>query len=139
MGNQKYQLKIPSSQDHLAEADRFLESHLKEIGLDNDEIADLAISTTELINNAIVHGNKFDPEKEVTIVLEVLDDRLEITINDQGSGFVPDEVPNPVDDENLLKEAGRGIFIVRSLVDDLRIETNSDGGTRVVIVKNLAS
>lgn len=134
-----FKLEIPSSQDFLPEAERFLEEHLRVHGLDDDNIADLAISTTELINNAIVHGNKSDPEKTVTIEIEFFDDHLSISITDQGPGFKPENIPSPIADENLMKEAGRGIFIVRSLVDDLQIETASQGGTRMIIIKNLAS
>lgn len=135
--NKTYTLKIPSSQEYLAQADKFLEDCLKEKGLSNDTIADLAISSTELINNAIVHGNKLDPDKQVTIILEFQNSSLTISIADQGSGFNPDEIPNPIADENLLKEAGRGIFIVRSLVDDLQIENNPEGGTSMIITKKL--
>jgi serine/threonine-protein kinase RsbW len=135
----KYKLEIPSSQDYLARADDFLEDALSNHGLDRSAITDLAISTTELINNAIVHGNKLDPDKLVTVILEFFDDRLTISIIDQGDGFSPDNIPSPIADENLMKEAGRGIFIVRSLVDDLQIEAHPEGGTRMVIIKKLAS
>lgn len=139
MRKESYKLEIPSSQNYLAEADKFLEEHLRAIGLDDDDIADLAISTTELINNAIIHGNKSNPEKSVTIEIEFFDDHLTISISDQGPGFKPENIPSPIADENIMKEAGRGIFIVRSLVDDLRIETAPQGGTRMIIIKNLAS
>jgi serine/threonine-protein kinase RsbW len=134
-----YKLEIPSSQNHLARADRFLEDHLKEHGIDEDSIADLAISATELINNAIIHGNKSNPDKIVTIELEFSDKHLSISITDQGPGFKPENIPSPISDENILKEAGRGIFIVRSLVDDLQVEEPPEGGTRMIIIKNLAS
>lgn len=139
MNKKEYTLEIPSSREYLVKADAFLEEKLKEHGLDDSDIADLAISATELINNAIVHGNKLDPDKVVRIKLEFLDDSLNISITDQGDGFSPNEIPNPIEDENLLKEAGRGIFIVRSLVDDLQIESAPEGGTRMVIIKKLAS
>jgi len=135
----KYKLEIPSSQDYLAKADSFLEEKLRNHGLDQSAIADLAISATELINNAIVHGNRLDPNKIVTVVLEFFDDRLTISIIDQGDGFSLENIPSPIADENLMKEAGRGIFIVRSLVDDLQIGPDPEGGTRMVIIKKLAS
>jgi len=133
-----YTLEIPSSQNRLAEADKFLEEHLRQHGMDDNIVADLAISATELINNAIVHGNQSDPDKTVKIILEFQNDCLTISISDQGSGFEPAEIPNPIADENLLKEAGRGIFIVRNLVDDLQIEKNPEGGTRMIIIKKIA-
>jgi len=134
-----YEIKIPSTQDHLAHAEKLLEDSFREHGLDGDTIADLAISATELINNAIVHGNKSDPDKIVTILVEFTNDSLTISITDQGPGFIPDEIPDPIADDNLLKETGRGIFIVRSLVDDLQYEISPEGGTRMIIIKKLAS
>jgi serine/threonine-protein kinase RsbW len=134
-----YEIKIPSTQDHLAEAETFLEDSFRENGVDDDMITDLAISATELINNAIIHGNKSDPNKSVTIVVEFSNNSLTISITDQGQGFIPTEIPNPIADENLLKETGRGIFIVRSLVDDLHFEISPEGGTRMIIIKKLAS
>jgi serine/threonine-protein kinase RsbW len=135
----RYTLEIPSLQDYLPQAEQFLEEKFKQHGLERDDIADLAISATEIINNAIIHGNQKDPDKKVKIEIEFSEDRLTIAITDQGSGFSPDDIPSPIQDDNLLKETGRGIFIVRSLVDDLVIEQAPEGGTRMIIIKKLAS
>lgn len=133
----KKELIIPNSQTHLPEADEFIESNLESLGIDQSLIADIAISATELINNAILHGNSGDTTKKVKISLYVEDSKVEVSISDQGAGFDPKVVPDPLAEENLLKEVGRGIFIARSLVDGLVFDTEPGWGTRAIITKHL--
>jgi len=134
----KKELVIPSSQSHLAEADEFIESNLGEIGIDQSLTADIAISATEMINNAILHGNGGNSSKKVMIRLVVDDEKLEISILDQGSGFDPKSVPDPLAEENLMKEVGRGIFIARSLVDTITFGTETGWGTKATLTKFLS-
>jgi len=133
----KKELIIPNSQTHLPEADEFIESNLESLGIDQSTVADIAISATELINNAILHGNSGDTTKKVKIGLYVEDSKVEVSISDQGAGFDPKVVPDPLAEENLLKEVGRGIFIARSLVDGLVFDTEPGWGTRAIITKHL--
>ncbi len=130
-------IKIPSSQDFLPDVDEFIEGRLKKFGLEKAAIADIAISVTEIVINSIVHGNDNDISKTVTVQLMREDSELEITVTDQGSGFNPDEIESPIEEKNLLKEVGRGIFITRSLMDSVDIETLSGGGTRVTLKKQI--
>jgi serine/threonine-protein kinase RsbW len=130
-------ITIPSSPDFIAAVDEFLESWLRERNVPDDTVADLAIAITELVNNAIKHGNKKDSSKKVTVQLKLANSEAEATITDQGPGFDPDSVPDPVAEENLLKEIGRGIFIVRSLMDSLEFAFPKEGGTRVKITKKI--
>lgn len=134
----KKELVIPSSQTHLPEADDFIESNLVEIGIDQSLTADIAISATEMINNAILHGNGGNSSKKVMIRLVVDDEKLEISILDQGSGFDLSSVPDPLAEENLMKEVGRGIFIARSLVDRIEFDTEPGWGTKATLTKFLA-
>jgi serine/threonine-protein kinase RsbW len=130
-------IRLPSTTDQVAKADEFLESWLREIGVSEDTIANLAIAVTELVNNAIKHGNKLNKNKMVTVSVKYTPERIEITVTDEGEGFEPGDVPDPLADENLLKEIGRGIFIVNSLIDDVKFEFPPGGGTRVTITKNI--
>ncbi len=125
---------IPSSQENLADVDLFIEGTLRGYGVQESTIADIAISVSELVNNAILHGNKSSPDKAVTVSIARVDGSVQITVKDQGIGFNPDKVANPIEDSNLLKEVGRGIFIVRSLMDSVEI-TGSSEGTVVCIKK----
>lgn len=131
------ELIIPNSQSHLAEADEFIETNLEALDIDGSFIADVAISATELINNAILHGNGGDASKKVMIRLSVNDRTVSVEIIDQGEGFDLTDIPDPLAEENLLKEVGRGIFIARSLVDTLQFDREPGWGTKAAITKSL--
>jgi serine/threonine-protein kinase RsbW len=131
-------ITIPSIPDYIASVDEFIENWLRERRVPEDMIADLAIAITELVNNAIKHGNKKDSSKSVTVRLRLQNSEATAMISDQGKGFNPDIIPNPVAQENLMKEIGRGIFIVKSLMDDVRFSFPTQGGTLVTIVKKIA-
>jgi serine/threonine-protein kinase RsbW len=126
---------IPSAGVFLAAVDQRLEELLAPAGIDASTLADIAISVSELVNNAIIHGNRSDPGKTVTVHITVSADEVRVAVTDQGKGFNPEAVPNPVDDKNLLREVGRGLFIVKSFVDEVSVVTLPSGGTRIEIAK----
>ena len=128
---------IPSSQIYLAKVDDFVEKKLKKFGLNKDQLADVAISVTEVVNNAIVHGNKNVPRKKVTLRLITDKSSIVIEVEDEGEGFDLDSLPCPITEENLLKEVGRGIFILRSLMDKVDFVFKKEGGTVVRLTKYL--
>ncbi|NLI16533.1 MAG: ATP-binding protein [candidate division Zixibacteria bacterium] len=127
---------VPSDTTYLAEVDEFVESKLTAAGVSSSLTADLAISITEIVNNAILHGNKNDPKKLVTVTLKLGQDDVEVSIKDEGQGFEPDSIPSPIDEANLLNQVGRGIFIVRSLMDSVDFRFTS-GGTEVILRKKI--
>lgn len=132
-------LVIPSEPKRIAEADEFIESSLRERGVPETLVSDVAIAATEMVNNAIIHGNKKDASKNVTISMEFTATEVQIRVEDQGNGFNPDAVPDPLAEENLLREVGRGIFIVRSLMDEIRYERSPSGGMAVIMRKTFTS
>jgi len=103
-------------------------------GLAEEERDSLAISVTEIANNAIIHGNRRDPKKKVFVNVRAKAGEVRVVIRDQGGGFEPDKLSNPLDPENLLRESGRGVFIVRSLMDEVNFDF-SRGGTEITIIK----
>ncbi len=129
-------IKIPSETKYIADVDEFIESRLKDAGLNNSIVADLAISVTEIVNNAIVHGNGGDAGKIVQVQLNMTADKVEIRVKDQGRGFDPDKIPDPLAEANLLNVVGRGLFIVRSLMDSVEFNF-SDNGTEIVLIKSI--
>jgi serine/threonine-protein kinase RsbW len=129
-------IKIPSSEDYLVDVDNFVEGILEGFGLDKSTIADIAISVTEVVVNSIIHGNKSILEKEVTVAVSRKNSSIEIVVTDEGEGFNPEEIEDPVSEDNLLKEVGRGIFIVRSLMDKVEIEP-SKSGTKITLTKDV--
>jgi serine/threonine-protein kinase RsbW len=130
-------IKIPSSQDYLPDIDNFVEKILKDYGIEESKIADIAISVTEMVINCIVHGNQSDNSKLVTVDVSKVNSEVKISISDEGAGFNPDNVESPIEDKNLLKEVGRGIFITKSLMDDVQFESLPDKGTRVILKKHI--
>jgi len=103
-------------------------------GLAEDERDSLAIAITEVGNNAIIHGNKRDPDKKVHLTIHASAAGVEVVVRDEGTGFSPENLSNPLDPENLLRESGRGVFIMRSLMDEVKFDF-SQGGTQVTIIK----
>jgi serine/threonine-protein kinase RsbW len=130
------QIKIPPSHKFLADVDDFLEGILREFKTEDSVIADIAISVSELVNNAVTHGQKINCGLPVTVEINRLNDKIKISVTDNGGGFDPEELDDPLADENLLKEVGRGLFIVRSLMDSVDIEAN-DNGTTISITKTI--
>lgn len=129
-------IRVPSNQDFLTDVDAFLEGTLRGFGTAESVIADIAISVSELVNNAMLHGNKSADDKWVTVTISRKDNKVSISVKDEGGGFNPEKVANPLAEENLLKEVGRGIFIVRSLMDKVEI-ASVDGGTTITITKEI--
>ncbi len=129
-------IAIPSDQEFLSDIDMFIEGTLRGLGISESIVADIAISVSELVNNAIIHGNKYARDKSVTVKLAHNAGSLTISVTDQGTGFDVGHVPDPLAQENLLKEVGRGIFIVRQLMDNVDI-TATPQGTTIAITKSI--
>ncbi len=130
------QIKVPSDLNYLAEVDKFVEQKLKKTSLNKSQLADIAISVTEAVTNAMLHGNKKDPHKEVTIQVDVKPTEVVITVQDQGNGFDPEKVPNPTQGD-LIKVAGRGVFIYKTLMDKVEFFIQPHQGTTVRMVKEI--
>ncbi len=128
-------IDIPSTLDYLPQVDEFIEGRLKKLGIAKGQIYDIAISVSEVVTNAVVHGNKSDLGKKVRISLKADSSRVEVTVEDEGGGFDRGGVCSPIEQANLLKEAGRGLHIVESLMDEVNIQCGLQGGTSVRIVK----
>jgi len=128
---------FPSTPETVASVDSFLESRLKAAGFPDDLLADIAVSVSEIVNNAIIHGNKQDESKHVEIDLKIETDRVAISVQDEGGGFDPDALPNPVAQENLMRDVGRGLFIVRAYMDEVNFNMIGGRGLRITMVKIL--
>ena len=105
-------------------------------GFDEDEVMQISMAVREAAVNAVLHGNAYDPAKKVTLEFERTGNDLIITIRDQGKGLDLDKVPDPLAPENLLKTSGRGIFLIRSFMDEVQIHP-SQTGTEIKLVKHV--
>jgi serine/threonine-protein kinase RsbW len=103
-------------------------------GFDEDESGRIAMAVREASVNAVLHGNHYDPTKRVTIAFEVTADALTVSVRDEGQGLDPANVPDPLAPENLLKQSGRGIFLIRAFMDEIRFRALSPG-TEITMVK----
>lgn len=112
-------LRIPSLPDNIRIVESFIDNARDKFAFDDDIYGNIMIAVTESVNNAIIHGNKQDKEKNVDLALEVADDNIRFTIRDEGEGFDYDNLPDPTSPENLLKIGGRGIFLVQNLADEV--------------------
>src|SRR4051794_5471607 len=112
-------------------------------GLDEDSVHWIGVAVRESVINAIKHGNREHPEKVVTIefAFTPIEDptQLVVSVTDQGEGFEPQEVADPLAPENILKSSGRGIFFMRSFMDDVQLDRGPDGGMQVRMMKKLGA
>ena len=104
-------------------------------GFSEDDTMSIAMAVREAAVNAVLHGNAYDPGKKVTLAFEWNDHDLTIVVRDQGKGVDVDAIPDPLAPENLLKQSGRGIFLMRSLMDEVQIHA-SETGTEVKLIKH---
>ncbi len=132
--SREYNLVVASRVESVEKVEELTDKITKSLKFNDRARDSIAIAVTEAVNNAIIHGNKLDPNKSVYVDIIASDERIQITVRDEGDGFNPDEVPNPLAPENLLKESGRGIFILKSLMDEVTFDF-SKGGTEVTMVK----
>jgi len=109
----------------------------EEAGLDEDERFRLGMAVREAAVNAVLHGNEYDPGKKITVSLENTGTSLVISIADQGKGLDPDALPDPLAPENLLRGTGRGIFLIRSFMDEVHFR-QLNPGTELTLIKHLA-
>ena len=111
--------------------------------LDDDSVHWIGVAVRESVINAIKHGNKEQPGKLVTVEISLTPiekpAELTVSVTDQGEGFDPEAVANPLDPENILKSSGRGIFFMRSFMDDVQLHRAPGGGMEVRMVKKLVS
>ncbi|HET54144.1 MAG TPA: ATP-binding protein [Ignavibacteria bacterium] len=131
-----YRKEIFSDPELMPEVEQFVLDVAEEIGLNENKFNNISLAVAEAISNSIKHGNKNDKNKKVFIKIEVKNDQMIVTLKDEGTGFDPNTIPDPTKPENILKESGRGVHIMRSLLDDLRFNFTPNG-TEIVLIINL--
>jgi serine/threonine-protein kinase RsbW len=107
-------------------------------GFGEEDLHKITMSVREAAVNAVLHGNAYDPGKKITVAYETSADALAITISDEGKGLDPEGLPDPLAEENLLKTSGRGIFLIRSFMDEVKIR-DLHPGTEITLVKHVSA
>lgn len=118
---------IISERNSIVEIEPIIYRLRNKVQINNEKFFNMLIAITEAVNNAIVHGNQCDKNKIVFFSIKSSLKKAVITIKDQGKGFDPNAVPDPREDENLLKESGRGIFLIKELSDEYSYKITPNG------------
>ena len=121
-------IQIPSLTENIRIIESFIDNARDQYNFTDDIYGNIMIAVTESVNNAIVHGNKLDKDKNVHLSLDLDDSRIMFTVQDEGRGFNYDELPDPTAPENLEKIGGRGIFLMKNLCDEVKFH---DDGKKV--------
>lgn len=111
-------LRINSVPNEIYRVEEFINTLEEQWELSEEVYGNMMICVTEAVNNAIKHGNKNDPEKNVTVNVKKTDEAIKVQVSDEGKGFDPSELPDPLASENLLKNSGRGVFIMKEMADE---------------------
>jgi serine/threonine-protein kinase RsbW len=133
---QRVSYRMESTLDSVNKAEEMADKTAARTGFDEDTRGGISMAVREAMINAVLHGNAYDPNKYVNLTFEQNGPELTVIIVDQGKGFVPDEVPDPLAPENLLKQSGRGIFLMRAFMDEVRFR-KLDPGTEITLIKRL--
>ncbi len=135
MTDQTTRLVLPSHIEAVADAAVAVTDFLRNCGVSEELSFGIEMAVRESVTNAMVHGNQEDESKSVEVILNCHDNELEIEVRDQGEGFDPTDVPDPTNAENLLKTSGRGIFLMRTFMDEIEWRNRPEGGTAVRMTK----
>lgn len=127
--------EFSSNRNNFRYAEALLYKANEECKLNDIDFKNLLIAVSEIVINAIVHGNKEDESKKVEVLIEYDETSMNIKICDEGNGFIATDVSDPTLRENILKASGRGIFIIKSLVDDFEYRHSPKGSEFILKVK----
>ncbi|MGD8782501.1 MAG: ATP-binding protein [Ignavibacteria bacterium] len=136
MTHQIFEKDFPSNPEVLPEVEQYVIEIAEKVNLNPDKFNNLALSVSEAASNSVVHGNNSDPNKLLKVKITVTENVMEISLKDQGGGFELSGVPDPTKPENILKDSGRGIHIIKNFVDDLKYNFSPEG-TEAILVLNL--
>ncbi len=135
MAENKYSLEIESDPNNLITVEEFVNYFAKDLGVNDERMNGLLLSVTEATTNAIIHGNKCDLSKKVFIDVFVEDNNIIIKVKDQGNGFDPANIPDPTEPQNLLKDSGRGVYLMKVYMDDLKYNATPEGMETILVLK----
>ena len=133
------QAKLDSTLDSVDQAEAMVRKTAVEIGFRDDDLHDIGMAVREAMVNAVVHGNRYNLKKKVHLSIGREPERLSIRIRDEGEGFELNDLPDPLAEENLLRQSGRGLLLIQAFVDEFQMHRVPPNGTEVTMVKLLKS
>src|SRR5260221_1236637 len=128
-------MSLESALDSVDRAEEEVVRFAEGAGFGEEDVQKVGMAVRESMVNAVLHGNQYDPQKKAGLRVELQNGGLVITITDEGAGFELEEIPDPLANENLLRHSGRGIFLIRAFMDDLKVRRLAPRGTEVRMVK----
>ncbi|MGH9914603.1 MAG: ATP-binding protein [Pyrinomonadaceae bacterium] len=134
---ERIEITLPSALEFMDEVLAFLVNRAEQVGIASSENTNLYTALNEAFVNAVKHGNKLDPAKTIHIIVEFNSRQARFTFEDQGEGFDRSTLPNPLESENLLKTSGRGIHLIRHIMDE--VEYNASGNGLVMVMRAKSS
>lgn len=136
MAEENYNVEIESDPNNLITVEEFVNYFCKDNNLTDDQLANVLLAVTEATTNAIIHANKCDQSKMVTIDVKVNETKLVVRVKDEGEGFDPADIPDPTEPENLLNESGRGVYLMRVYMDNVEYN-RTPSGMETILTLNL--
>ncbi len=136
MNSTRVSYTLESSLESVNRAEQAAYDIAMKSGFDEEEVGRISMAVREATVNAVLHGNQYDPQKRVTVSFETSPDTLAVSVRDEGKGLNPGIIPDPLAPENLLKESGRGIFLIRAFMDEVRFR-NMEPGTEITLIKHV--
>ncbi|MFH0736535.1 MAG: ATP-binding protein [bacterium] len=130
-----YQKSIISDPNLMPEVEEFLLGVVADVHLSDEQLNYLTLSVAEATSNCIVHGNKLNPSKNIFIKISIDENSITICLKDEGKGFMLENVPNPTTPENILKDNGRGIHIMKTFLTDLQYNFTPTGTEAILVLK----
>ena len=130
-----FMLLLASNPREIRKVEKFLQEAGKRLSLDDGTLYRLLVAATEAVNNAILHGNGSDPDKQVHVRLRSSTRQIVLRVEDEGRGFDATSLPNPLEEKNLMKDHGRGVFLIRSVMDEVKFLRLKRGAAAIMKVK----
>ena len=131
------QTTLDSTLQSVDKAETIVVSAAQEAGFDDDDQHQIGMAVRECVVNAVVHGNRYSKNKKVHLTIEPSPQGLTILIGDEGAGFDDTSLPNPLAAENLLRQSGRGILLMKAFMDEYERQSRPGGGSEIRLVKKL--
>lgn len=135
---EREQLTLDSTLQSVDEAEAIALREAQKAGFEEDDQQQIGMAVRECMVNAVVHGNRYSKKKKVHLDIEPSSTGLTVVIGDEGEGFDINSLPDPLSPDNLLRQSGRGLLLVRAFMDDFQVQPRQGGGTEVRLQKNLA-
>jgi len=129
---------LESTLDSVDEAEAKVLQAAEKAGFDEEDLHKIGMAVRECMVNAVVHGNRYNARKKVHLGIQTATDRMTVIIRDEGEGFDMNALPDPLAEENLLRQSGRGLLLIQAFMDEFELRQAESKGTEVRMVKYLA-